>query len=102
MRHAPRRKLFTRSVYFSFVCAFWRNQSRDETIIKVNRTLISEDGKQMGSYGTGEVDCTDYWLVKVIDGEPKIICQYENFADTVSELGVYKEFENHEEKGLVN
>ena len=30
----------------------------------------------MGSYGTGEVDCTDYWLVKVIDGEPKIICQY--------------------------
>ncbi len=56
----------------------------------------------MGSYGTGEVDCTDYWLVKVIDGEPKIICQYENFADTVSELGVYKEFENHEENGLVN
>ena len=81
---------------------FWRDQSREETIIKVHRTLISEDGKQMGSYGTGEVDCTDYWLIKLIDGEPKIICQYENFADTVSELGVYKEFENHEENGLVN
>ena len=81
---------------------FWRDQSREETVIKVHRTLISEDGKQMGSYGTGEVDCTDYWLIKLIDGEPKIICQYENFADTVSELGVYKEFENHEENGLVN
>lgn len=71
---------------------FWRDQSREETIIKVHRTLISEDGKQMGSYGTGEVDCTDYWLIKLIDGEPKIICQYENFVDTVSELGVYKEW----------
>ena len=81
---------------------FWRDQSREETIIKVHRTLISEDGKQMGSYGTGEVDCTDYWLIKLIDGEPKIICQYENFADAVSELGGYKEFENHEENGLVN
>ena len=81
---------------------FWRDQPREETIIKVHRTLISEDGKQMGSYGTGEVDCTDYWLVKVIDGEAKIICQSENFADAVSELGVYKEFENHEENGLVN
>ena len=72
---------------------FWRDQSREETIIKVNRTLISEDGKQMGSYGTGEVDCTDFWLVRLIDGEPKIICQNKNFADTVSELGVYKEFD---------
>ena len=81
---------------------FWRDQPREETIIKVHRTLISEDGKQMGSYGTGEVDYTDYWLVKVIDGEAKIICQSENFADAVSELGVYKEFENHEENGLVN
>ena len=81
---------------------FWRDQSREETVIKVHRTLISEDGKQMGSYGTGKVDCTDYWLVKVIDGEPKIICQYENFADTVSELGVYKEFKNHEKDDLVN
>ena len=81
---------------------FWRDQSREETVIKVHRTLISEDGKQMGSYGTGKVDCTDYWLVKVIDGEAKIICQSENFADAVSELGGYKEFENHEENGLVN
>ena len=81
---------------------FWRDQPREETIIKVHRTLISEDGKQMGSYGTGEVDYTDYWLVKVIDGEAKIICQSENFADTVSELGVYKEFKNHEKDDLVN
>ena len=28
---------------------FWRDQSREETVIKVHRTLISEDGKQMGS-----------------------------------------------------
>lgn len=75
---------------------FWRDQSREETVIKVHRTLISEDGKQMGSYGTGEVDCTDYWLVKIIDGEPKIICQYGSFIDTVSELTVYKEFEKNE------
>ena len=75
---------------------FWRDQSREETIIKVNRTLISENGKQMGSYGTGEVDCTDYWLVKMIDGEPKIICLYKDFVDTVSELTVYKEFEKNE------
>ena len=81
---------------------FWRDQSREETVIKVHRTLISEDGKQMGSYGTGEVDCTDYWLVKLIDGEPKIICQYGYFGDTVSELGVYKEFKNHEKDDLVN
>ena len=81
---------------------FWRDQSREETIIKVHRTLISEDGKQMGSYGTGEVDCTDYWLVKLIGGEPKIICQYGYFGDTVSELGVYKEFKNHEKDDLVN
>lgn len=75
---------------------FWRDQSREETVIKVNRTLISEDGKQMGSLGTGEVNCTDYWLVKIIDGEPKIICQYGSFIDTVSELTVYKEFEKNE------
>lgn len=75
---------------------FWRDQSREETVIKVHRTLISEDGKQMGSLGTGEVDCTDYWLVKIIDGEPKIICQYGSFIDTVSELTVYKEFEKNE------
>ena len=50
---------------------FWRDQSREETVIKVHRTLISEDGKQMGSYGTGKVDCTDYWLVKLIDGESR-------------------------------
>ena len=81
---------------------FWRDQSREETVIKVHRTLISEDGKQMGSYGTGKVDCTDYWLVKLIDGEPKIICQYGYFGDTVSELGVYKEFKNHEKDDLVN
>ena len=81
---------------------FWRDQSREETVIKVHRTLISEDGKQMGSYGTGEVDCTDYWLVKLIGGEPKIICQYGYFGDTVSELGVYKEFKNHEKDDLVN
>ena len=81
---------------------FWRDQSREETVIKVHRTLISEDGKQMGSYGTGKVDCTDYWLVKLIDGDPKIICQYGYFGDTVSELGVYKEFKNHEKDDLVN
>ena len=81
---------------------FWRDQSREETVIKVHRTRISEDGKQMGSYGTGEVDCTDYWLVKLIGGEPKIICQYGYFGDTVSELGVYKEFKNHEKDDLVN
>ena len=81
---------------------FWRDQSREETVIKVHRTLLSEDGKQMGSYGTGKVDCTDYWLVKLIDGDPKIICQYGYFGDTVSELGVYKEFKNHEKDDLVN
>ena len=72
---------------------FWMDQSNDEYIIKVNRTLVSEDGKQMGSLGTGKVDCTDYWLVKIIDGEPKIICQYGSFSDTIAELTIYKEFE---------
>ena len=75
---------------------FWMDQTNDEYIIKVDRTLVSEDGKQMGSLGTGEVDCTDYWLVKLIDGEPKIICQYKSFTDTISELTVYKEFEKNE------
>ena len=65
--------------------------------IQLSACGVTTENKQ-----TGEVDCTDYWLIKLIDGEPKIICQYENFADTVSELGVYKEFENHEENGLVN
>lgn len=76
--------------------SFWIDQSKDEYILKVDRTLISEDGKQMGSLGTGEVNCADYWLVKMIDGEPKIICQYGSFTDTVSELTVYKEFEKNE------
>ena len=74
---------------------FWADQSNDEYILKVDRTLISEEGKQMGSLGTGEVDRTDYWLVKITNGEPKIICQYDLFSDTVSELTVYKEFENN-------
>jgi len=74
---------------------FWADQSNDEYILKVDRPLISEEGKQMGSLGTGEVDRTDYWLVKITNGEPKIICQYDLFSDTVSELTVYKEFENN-------
>ena len=74
---------------------FWMDQSNDECILKVDRTLISEDGKQMGSLGTGEVYCTDYWLVKIIDGEPKIICQYKSFSDTITELNVYKGFVNN-------
>ena len=65
-------------------------------MLEVDRTLISEDGKQMGSLGTGEVNCTDYWLVKIFDGEPKIICQYASFSDTLSELTVCKEFEKNE------
>ena len=75
---------------------FWADQSNDEYILKVDRTLVSADGKQMGSLGTGGVDCNDYWLVKLIDGEPKIICQYKSFTDTISELTVYKEFEENE------
>lgn len=75
---------------------FWMDQSNDEYILKVDCTLVSEDGEQMGSLGTGKVDCTDYWLVKIIDGEPKIICQYGSFSDTISELTVYKEFEKNE------
>ena len=81
---------------------FWADQSTDEYVLKVNRTLVSEDGKQMGSLGTGEVDCTDYWLVKLIDGEPKIICQYVLLNDTISELTVYKEFKKNEEDNLVD
>lgn len=75
---------------------FWMDQSNDEYILKVDRTLVSEDGKQMGSLGTGKVDCTDYWLVKMIDGKSKIICQYKSFIDTISELTVYKEFKNND------
>lgn len=75
---------------------FWMDQSNDEYILKVDRTLVSENGKQMGSLGTGEVNCTDYWLVKIIDGEPKIICQYGSFSDTIAELTVYKEFEDND------
>lgn len=81
---------------------FWMDQSNDEYIIKVNRTLVSENGKQMGSLGTGKVDCTDYWLVKIIDGKPIIICQYQSFSDTISELTVYKEFKKNEEDNLVD
>lgn len=81
---------------------FWADQSTDEYILKVDRTLVSEDGKQMGSFETGEVDCTDYWLVKLIDGEPKIICQYVLLNDTISELTVYKEFKKNEEDNLVD
>ena len=75
---------------------FWMDQSNDEYIIKVNRTLVSEDGKQMGSLGTGKVDCTDYWLIEIIDEKPKIVCQYKSFTDTISELTVYKEFEDND------
>ncbi len=81
---------------------FWMDQSNDEYILKVDRTLISEDGKQMGSLGKDEVNCTDYWLVKIIDGEPKIICQYKSFSDTISELTLYKEFVNSKDDNLVD
>ena len=74
---------------------FWMDQSNDEYILKVDRTLVSENGKQMGSLGTGKVDCIDYWIVKIIDGKPKIACQYKSFTDTISELTVYKEFEDN-------
>ena len=73
---------------------FWADQSRDEYILKVDRNLVSEDGKQIGSFGTGTVYCNDFWVVKIIDGEPKIIGQYESSGDAISELSVYKEFEN--------
>ncbi len=73
---------------------FWADQSRDEYILKVDRNLVSEDGKQIGSFGTGTVYCNDFWVVKMIDGEPKIIGQYESSGDAISELSVYKEFEN--------
>lgn len=39
---------------------FWMDQSNDEYILKVDRALVSENGKQMGSLGTGKVDCIDY------------------------------------------
>ena len=75
---------------------FWKDTPNDEYMIKVDITYVSEEGKQIGSLGTGEINRTEYWLVKLIDGEPKIHCAYGMLDDTIRELTVYKEFEKDE------
>ena len=81
---------------------FWQDQPTGEVILKVDYTLVSEDGRQMGSFGPGKVDRVNFWLMKTTGGESKIACQYDNFTDTISELSVYKEFETNEKENLHN
>ena len=49
----------------------WKDTPNDEYMIKVDITYVSEEGKQIGSLGTGEIKRAEYWLVKLIDGEAK-------------------------------
>lgn len=76
---------------------FWADGEYGQYIIKVDYTLTSEDGKMMGSLGTGEHTLVEYFLLGNDNKELKILCHYNQLDDCIRELDSYKEFEQNEE-----
>lgn len=62
---------------------FWIDEEQEKYIFKVSYRLISEDGKTIGSYGTGKMDLIEYFTVSTnnTDHEPVIVNKFSSFAD---------------------
>lgn len=67
---------------------FWIDEEQEKYIFKVSYRLISEDGKTIGSYGTGKMDLIEYFTVSTNnkDHEPVIVNKFRSFADCVDAL----------------
>ena len=67
---------------------FWIDEEQKKYIFKVSYRLITEDGKTIGSYGTGKMDLIEYFTVSTnnSDHEPLIVNKLSSFADCIHEL----------------
>ena len=67
---------------------FWIDEEQEKYIFKVSYRLITEDGKTIGSYGTGKMDLIEYFTVSTnnSDHEPLIVNKLRSFADSIHEL----------------
>lgn len=67
---------------------FWIDEEQEKYIFKVSYRLITEDGKTIGSYGTGKMDLIEYFTVSTNNGdhEPVIVNKFGSFADSIHEL----------------
>ena len=67
---------------------FWIDEEQEKYIFKVSYRLITEDGKTIGSYGTGKMDLIEYFTVSTnnSDHEPLIVNKLGSFADSIHEL----------------
>ena len=62
---------------------FWIDEEQEKYIFKVSYRLITEEGKTIGSYGTGKMDLIEYFTVSTNNGdhEPVIVNKFGSFAD---------------------
>ena len=81
----------------------WSDASRNESICKLRLYFISEDNKQMGSYGTGEINALEYWTIKANkDGKFQIKGKYSYIGDSIRTLDIYQEVQKNEKDNLVD
>ena len=67
---------------------FWIDEEQEYYIFKVTYRLISEDGKTIGSYGTGKMDLVEYWTVSTNtpENEPVILNKLSSFPECIHDL----------------
>lgn len=72
---------------------FWIDEEQEYYIFKVTYRLISEDGKTIGSYGTGKMDLVEYWTVSTNtpEHEPIILNKLSSFPECIHDLYVNQE-----------
>lgn len=71
---------------------FWIDEENQQYIFKVDFKIVSEDGKMMGSLGTGEHDLVEYFVIGSDNKELKILHHYNMLDDCIRELENYKDF----------
>ena len=85
-----------KSCRLNHVETLWMDQANNEYIFKLDYKLISEEDKQMGSYGTGEFDIVEYWTIKTDDADAVIKGKFSNIGDSIRQLKNYEEFKKNE------
>ena len=67
---------------------FWIDEEQEYYIFKVTYRLISEDGKTIGSYGTGKMDLVEYWTASTNtpEHEPIILNKLSYFPECIHDL----------------
>lgn len=67
---------------------FWIDEEQEYYIFKVTYRLISEEGKTIGSYGTGKMDLVEYWTVSTNtpQHEPIIFNKLSSFPECIHDL----------------